>query len=204
MHITDTDLAAVKQEKKIDPVVIPPVKVEQKIAIKMFTTPKLVENPPETERPPEQTELEDTKIGTVNQEGLKDLGITAPPVSDNGKGVVEAPKKQDDRDIVFSKVEIESKYPGGDAAWARFLNKNLHYPDDALNNEIQGAVMVQFIVDQEGNVSDIQVISGPTEGGLREEAIRVIRKSGKWTPAIQNGHQVKSYKSQPVYFKIGE
>jgi len=157
------------------------------------------------EKPPEQTELDDTKIATVNQAGLKDDGIIAPPVSDAGKGVVEAPKKEeDDADKIFTKVEIESSYPGGDGAWARFLNKNLHYPDEALNNNIEGTVMVQFVVDQEGNVSDVQAVGGPTDGGLREEAIRVIKKSGKWTAAVQNGHKVKSYKRQPVGFKTGE
>ncbi|HVU54505.1 MAG TPA: TonB family protein, partial [Puia sp.] len=204
--VTDTDLAQVQQEKKeIPPVVIPPPKAQQ-VAIKQFTPPRLVkEDVPQDEKPPEQTELEDTKIGTVNQEGLKDDGIVAPPASDGGKGIVEAPKREeDDADKIFTKVEIESKYPGGDAAWARFLNKNLHYPDEALNNNIEGNVMVQFVVDQEGNVSDIQVLSGPTEGGLREEAVRVLKKSGKWTPAIQNGHAVKSYKRQPIGFKTGE
>jgi protein TonB len=71
-----------------------------------------------------------------------------------------------------------------------------------LTNEVQGTVMVQFIVDREGNVSDVEVVSGPETGGLREEAIRVIQKSGKWTPAIQNGRKVKSYKRQPVVFKL--
>jgi protein TonB len=63
--------------------------------------------------------------------------------------------------------------------------------------------MVQFIVDKEGNVSDVQAISGPEQGGLREEAIRVIKKSGKWTPALQNGRYVKAYRRQPVTFQVG-
>jgi protein TonB len=207
LYVTDTDLSQLQQEKKEipPPVVIPPPKPQQ-IEIKQFTPPKLVkEDVPQDEKPPEQTELEDTKIGSVNQEGIKDDGIVAPPISDGGKGVVEAPKKEeDDADKIFTKVEIESSYPGGDGAWARFLNKNLHYPDEALNNNIEGTVMVQFVVDQEGNVSDVQVVGGPTEGGLREEAIRVIRKSGKWTAAVQNGRKVKSYKRQPIGFKTGE
>ena len=170
-----------------------------------FTPPKIGKDDqvkPE-EKPPEQEKLEDTKIGAVNQEGIKDEGITAPPVSGAGKGVVVAPKKdEEDYDKTFTKVEIESDFPGGAAAWLRYLNKNLRYPDDAVNNEIQGTVIVQFIVDKEGNVSDVQAISGPDNGGLREEAMRVIKKSGRWTPAIQNGRQVKSYKKQPIVFKL--
>ena len=204
--VEDVQLEDVKEQKKDEPPPPPPPKVEPpKVEMAKFTPPKIVpdkEVKPE-EKPPEQAKLEDTKIGTVNQEGIKDDGLTAPPVSDAGKGVVEAPKKDDeDYDKTFTKVEIESEYPGGPSAWLRYLNKNFRYPDDAVNNEIQGTVVVQFIVDKEGNVSDVQAISGPENGGLREEAVRVIKKSGKWTPAVQNGRQVKSYKKQPIVFKL--
>jgi protein TonB len=204
--VQDVQLEDVQQEKKNEPPPPPPPKVEPpKVEMAKFTPPKIVKDNEvkEEEKPPEQEKLEDTKIGTVNQEGVKDEGITAPPASDAGKGVVEAPKKDDeDYDKTFTKVEIESEYPGGPAAWLRYLNKNFRYPDDAVNNEIQGTVVVQFIVDKEGNVSDVQAISGPDQGGLREEAVRVIKKSGKWTPAVQNGRQVKSYKKQPIVFKL--
>ena len=170
-----------------------------------FTPPKIVkdEEVKEEEKPPEIEKLEEVKIGTQNQEGVKDEGIVAPPVEDAGKGVVEAPKKdEEDYDKTFTKVEIESAYPGGDAAWRRYLLKSLQYPSDAQDNGIQGAVVVQFIVDKEGVVSDVQAISGPEE--LRREAERVIKKSGKWTPAVQNGRQVKSYKKQPIVFQLAE
>lgn len=204
MVVQDVQLEEVKEEKKNEPPPPPPPKVEPpKVEMAKFTPPKIVKDDQvkEEEKPPEQEKLEDTKIGTVNQEGVKDEGITAPPVSDAGKGVVEAPKEED-YDKTFTKVEIESEYPGGPAAWLRYLNKSFRYPDEAVNNEIQGTVVVQFIVDKEGNVSDVQAISGPESGGLREEAARVIKKSGKWTPAVQNGRQVKSYKKQPIVFKL--
>jgi protein TonB len=203
--VEDVQLEDVKQEQKNEPPPPPPPKVEPpKVEMAKFTPPKIVKDNEvkEEEKPPEQEKLEDTKIGTVNQEGTKDEGITAPPVSDAGKGVVEAPKDNEDYDKTFTKVEIESEFPGGAAAWLRYMNKNLRYPDDAVNNEIQGTVVVQFIVDKEGVVSDVQAISGPENGGLREEAVRVIKKSGKWTPAVQNGRQVKSYKKQPIVFKL--
>jgi periplasmic protein TonB len=204
MVVQDVQLEDVKEEKKNEPPPPPPPKIEPpKVEMAKFTPPKIVKDDQvkEEEKPPEQEKLEDTKIGTVNQEGVKDEGITAPPVSDAGKGVVEAPKETEDYDKTFTKVEIESDFPGGPAAWLRFLNKNLRYPDEAINNEIQGTVVVQFIVDKEGMVSDVQAISGPEQGGLREEAMRVIKRSGKWNPAVQNGRQVKSYKKQPIVFK---
>ena len=82
----------------------------------------------------------------------------------------------------------------------RYLGKSLKYPQEAIDNEVQGTIVVQFIVDKEGNVSDVEAVSGAQE--LRDEAIRVIKKSGKWTPAVQNGRQVKSYKKQPIVFKL--
>ena len=203
--VQDVQLQEVKQEEKKEPPPPPPPPKPEppKVEITKFTPPKIVkdEEVKEEEKPPEVEKLEETKIGTINQEGEKDQGIVAPPVSDEGKGVIEAPKKDEtDYDKTFTKVEIESEYPGGASAWQRYLNKNLRYPQDAIDNEIQGTVVVQFIVDKAGVVSEVEAISGPNE--LRDEAVRVIKKSGQWTPAVQNGRQVKSYKKQPIVFRL--
>jgi periplasmic protein TonB len=110
--------------------------------------------------------------------------------------VVEEVREKDDVDsIILSKVEIEAEYPGGASAWQRFLNRNLRYPQEAIDNEISGSVVVQFVVDKEGNVSNVEAVSGPE--ALAAEAVRVIKKSGKWTPAVQGGRQVRSLKKQP-------
>jgi len=204
MIVADVELENIKEEKPEEPPPPPPPKPPDppKVEMTKFTPPKIVkdEEVKEDEKPPEVEKLEDTKISIVNQEGVKDEGIVAPPI-DDGKGVVEAPKKvEEDYDKTFTKVEIESSYPGGQGAWARYLNKSLRYPQEAQDNEIQGTVVVQFIVDKEGNVSEVQAISGPKE--LHEEATRVIKKSGKWQPAVQNGRQVKSYKKQPIQFRL--
>jgi len=203
--VQDVQLEELKQEEKKEVPPPPPPKPPDppKVEMAKFTPPKIVkdEEVKEEEKPPEIEKLEDTKIGTINQEGVKDEGIVAPPVSDEGKGVVEAPKKvEEDWDKTFTKVEIESSYPGGAAAWQRYLIKTLRYPQEAQDNEIQGAIVVQFIVDKAGMVSEVEAISGPKE--LREEAVRVIKKSGQWTPAVQNGRQVKSYKKQPIVFRL--
>lgn len=178
----------------------PPAHIE----MKQFTPPRIVPNDQvtEDEKPPINETLDDVKIGTMNVAGDRDDGIITGPVGDGVKnGLIELPKKdEDDGDHVVLKVEIESDYPGGPTAWQRFLNRNLRYPQEAIDNEIQGAVVVQFIVDKEGNVSDVEAVSGPPE--LRIEAVRVIKKSGKWTPAVQNGRKVKSYKKQPIGFRL--
>lgn len=203
--VQDVQLEELKQEEKKEQPPPPPPKPPDppKVEMAKFTPPKIVkdEEVKEEEKPPEVEKLEETKIGTINQEGVKDEGIVAPPVADEGKGVVEAPKKEEeDWDKTFTKVEIESEYPGGAAAWQRYLIKTLRYPQEAQDNEIQGTVVVQFIVDKAGVVSEVEAISGPKE--LRDEAVRVIKKSGQWTPAVQNGRQVKSYKKQPIVFRL--
>jgi periplasmic protein TonB len=185
------------------PPVKPPAAPEQMKMIKS-TTPVLVTDDKiqESEVPPVDAQ-ENVKIGNATVlNGADGDGPVTGPVGDGiAKGVIEQPQKADeDDDRIRLKVEIESEYPGGAMAWQRFLNKNVRYPNQAVEDGIQGPVVVQFIVDKEGNVSDVVAVSGPDE--LRAEAVRVIKKSGKWTPAIQNGHQVKSYKRQPIVFRL--
>ncbi len=103
-------------------------------------------------------------------------------------------------DTTFTKVEIESSFPGGSAGWVRFLNANLVYPGKAIRKKIQGDVVVQFIVSRDGSLSDIEAISGPEL--LREAAVKVIEMSPKWVPASINGRKVKSYKKQPIMFRL--
>jgi protein TonB len=107
------------------------------------------------------------------------------------------------KEITFTKVEVEAHYPGGDSAWNDFAARNLDYPYDARVNLIQGTVVVQFIVDDHGYLSDIHAISGPTKGGLREEAVRVVKLSGMWEPGKQRGQWVRSIKKVPLMFKLG-
>ena len=106
------------------------------------------------------------------------------------------------RHITFTKVEIEADYPGGQAAWIRFLNKNLHYTDDA--GAFSGYIVAQFTVDTTGDISDIKVVKGASDAALTKEVIRVIGISGKWLPAIQNGHKVRSYKRVPISINLKE
>jgi protein TonB len=97
--------------------------------------------------------------------------------------------------------EKESEYPGGLNGWQRYLIKNLKYPDRAMNGKIQGQVIIQFVVDKAGIVID-PYIAASVEYSLDESALKIIKDSGKWDPAFQNGHNVKSYKAQPINFRL--
>ena len=201
MRIIDTHLAP-PPEKAPPPLPPPPVKPPPpQVQTAKFPPPRIVKDEevkPE-DKPPVNDDLENQKIGLVNQKGIVDENVTAPPDLGTDKGIIELPKKPNP-DSLFLSVQIESEYPGGRPKWELFLNRNLQYPQEASDNEIQGTVVVQFIVDAEGNVSSVEAISGPAE--LRESAVRVIKKSGRWIPAVQNGTHVKSYKRQPILYRI--
>jgi TonB family protein len=100
----------------------------------------------------------------------------------------------------LKKVEVLAQYPGGSGGWNAYLSKNLNYPDEAVNKEIQGDVIVEFIVQEDGTVSDIHAISGPS--ALRKESVKVIAQSGKWIPAKDKGMVVASYVKQPINYRL--
>lgn len=186
------------------PVEIEKPKAQQPVAMQKFVTPVITseEIRPEDEVP-EKDVLDHVQIGPVTTKGDSVDYVVGPPQKGVEDGVIELPKKADEEmDKIEMVVHIEAEYPGGMSAWQRYLNKTFRYPDDAVDNGIAGLVIVQFVVDKEGNVTEVEAISGPAKGGLREEAVRVIKKSGRWTPAIYNGRQVKSYKRQPIVFQL--
>jgi protein TonB len=100
---------------------------------------------------------------------------------------------------VYFNPEIQAEYPLGLMGWYRYLSMNLRYPDKAVRNNIQGKVVVRFIVDSTGFAHDLTAISGPEE--LRAEAIRVIQKA-IWMPALHKGKKVNSWKTQPITYKL--
>jgi protein TonB len=178
--------------------VAPPPPPARRLAARQYTTPVIAEHTEQA--PPAIEELDSSQVGLNNVNGVADNGLPPPPTTGNNAAFI-TPSTTTEPDI-FEKVEIESAYPGGQKAWLRFLLKTFKYPYEAEENEIQGSVLVKFIVDKEGNVSNIQALTG--HEALRAEAIRVISKSGKWTPAIQNGRTVNSYKYQPIIFRLAQ
>ena len=206
--VQDVQLADVKQdEKKPEPPPPPPPKQEPpKVEITKFTPPKIVKDEevkPE-EKPPETEKLEDTKIGTINQEGEK-TDVVAPPV-EQSTGQVEAPKTQEeDYDKEVKTVQIEAKFPGGSSAWSKYLERNLNSNAPVDNGAPPGnyTVIVSFLVDKNGNISEVQALNDPGYG-TSEEAVRVIKKGPAWTPAVQNGRNVIYRQKQSITFQVTE
>ena len=213
VQIKEVQLEEIKQDEEPEPPPPPPPKPPEppKVEMAKFTPPKVVkdEDVKEDEKPPEVEKLEDTKIGNVNQEGAKDEGIVAPPVESS---VIEAPK--DDYDKIFTKVEIDAEFPGGTNGWTRYVTREIERNIDELQDDGRsGTVVVLFIVDNQGAVSEVRALpcgeAGvgnclPPNSKLAEIAVNAIRKGPKWKPAVQNGRNVKAYRRQPVTFQLAE
>ena len=207
--VQDVNLEAMKQEeKKPEPPPPPPPPKQEppKVEITKFTPPKIVkdEEVKEKDEIKEVEKLEDTKIGTVNQEGTKDEGIVAPPV-ESGTGKVQAPKQEEDYDKVFTVVQIPAEFPGGLPAWTKYLERNLNR-DLPVNNGAPPAkytVVVSFIVDKTGAISEVQAENDPGYG-TKEEAVRVIKKGPAWKAAVQNGRNVIYRHKQSITFQVSE
>ncbi len=190
--VQDVSLEDIKQEEKKPepPPPPPPPKIEPpKIEIKQFTPPKIVKDEEVKEPPPKQEELAETKIGTINQEGIKS-DIVAPPVEAAGTGVVEAPKVTEDYDKEFKTVQIQAKFPGGSDAWIKYLQRNLRSDAPTDNGAPAGnyTVIVSFLVDKTGAISEVKAENDPGYG-TATEAVRVIQRGPAWQPAVQNGQK---------------
>jgi protein TonB len=127
--------------------------------------------------------------------------MVAPPV-EKSTGVAEAPKHPDIDEIVVN-VQIQAQFPGGLEGWKRYLERNLNkdLPSENGAPPADYTVIVSFIVDRSGNISDVKAENDPGYG-TKQEAIKVILKSPKWTPAIQNGREVVYRQKQNITFRV--
>ena len=207
--VQDMSLENMKnEEKKPEPPPPPPPPKQEppKVEITKFAPPKIVKD--EEVKPDEEIKevekLEDTKIGTFNQEGAKDEGLVAPPV-EKSTGVVEAPKVEEDYDKVFTVVQIPAEFPGGTSAWSRYLERNLNRDIPVENGAPPGryTVVVAFTVSKTGAISDVAAENDPGYG-TKAEAIRVITKGPSWKPAVQNGRNVIYRHKQAITFVVSE
>ncbi len=191
------------------PVVIPPPPIpktpEVKVKITAFNPPQIVPDDKVTETPPEVKTLDETHIGPKTQDGLNSgIDVVTPPEqTTTGNGKTLTAIKNDDPDGVFIHVEKEAEFPGGTTAWMRYLERNLNssLPSDAGAPTGRYTVVVSFLVDKNGNVSEVVAENNP-QYGTAEEAVRVVKKSHTWTPALQNGHNVAYRVRQSITFEV--
>ena len=110
-------------------------------------------------------------------------------------------KETSDPSRVFDVVEEMPKFPGGDEGMMQFLNSEVKYPEEASKKGKQGRVVVTFIVNEDGSISESKVVKS-VDPELDAEAIRVVNAMPKWTPGKQNGHVVRVKFTIPVTFRL--
>ena len=104
---------------------------------------------------------------------------------------------------LFQRVEIEPQFPGGNAAWIKYLQSNLN-PEVPINNNAKTGsynVVIKFIVSKDGSISNLVPVTH-FGYGMEEEVIRVLKKGPNWMPGVQNGRKVIAYRSQMVTFFV--
>jgi protein TonB len=106
--------------------------------------------------------------------------------------------KKDDKDLVYTKVETEASFPGGDAAWKNYITDYIQGSDIKSNKS--GTCVVRFIVDKDGNINEAEAIT-MQGSAFAKTAINAIKDSPKWIPAQQNGIPVKAWRIQPITVK---
>ena len=196
---TPVELSKIPDEKPIEPP--PPTHVEPPPPVRTvpLASPVIAPDDVVVTPPASQDDLKNALADIKPQDGADYTGEVPPPaVIDGGKGVIE---EQVNKDVVWTgPVEIPTSFNGN---WIRFLEKNLNGNVPVDNGAPAGkyTVLIQFVIDQEGKVSEIQPLTN-LGYGMEQEAIRVLKKADKWNPAVQNGRHVKTYRRQPITFQI--
>ncbi|MET0462400.1 MAG: energy transducer TonB [Chitinophagaceae bacterium] len=180
---------------------IPPATQPEQVRTEQFSTLRIVPEDQVTDPPPAMADLDSAMIGLKKEDGIAvDEGISPAPQGtiDGDKGIIATPEPKDEGPRM--EVQVQAKFIGN---WEKFLLRHLNgnIPVDNGANPGRYQVMVQFVVDVDGSVSDIKPLTN-VGFGMEQEAIRVLKKATKWEPAMQNGRQVKAYRRQPITFQV--
>ena len=190
-----------KAEKKDEPEV-EKIEIERVKSSVAFTVPEIKKDDEvkEEQEIKSQDELQETNtaIGAFNVEGNDETGgevlkakeVIAEP---------EPPKVEETK--VFDVVEEMPQFPGGQAALLEYLAKNIKYPVVAEENGVQGRVIVTFVVERDGSITDVRVVKS-VDPSLDKEAARVVKSMPKWQPGKQNGSAVRVKYTVPVTFRL--
>lgn len=208
MELAKLQQQAKKEEKKKEPVK-PKVEMKKEIPVaretQKFTAPviKKDELVKEENQVKQMDKLDDkVAVGTENKEGVKDrtveavrndIAVAAPPPPPAPKPEVATK--------VFDVVEEMPSFPGGQGALMSYLASNIKYPVVAQENGVQGRVIVSFVVERDGSISDVRVARS-VDPSLDREAQRVVKSMPRWKPGKQNGSAVRVKYTVPVVFRL--
>ena len=192
-----------KEQPKIEAKVEPKKVVEQVRETQKYTAPVIKKDElvnDENQLKQAEDLDKDVAVGAKDQEGVKDRTVEAIR-NDIAVNVPKEEPKQEVAQIVFDVVEQMPMFPGGPAALKEYLAKNVKYPIPAQENGISGRVVISFVVETDGSITQVQVAK-PVDPLLDKEAARVVSSMPKWVPGQQNGQKVRVKYNVPVNFKL--
>ena len=208
MELAKLQQQAKKEEKKkeqVKPKIEPKKEIPVARETQKFTAPVIKKDElVKEENQVKQMDKLDEKVavGTENKAGVKDrtveavrseIAVAAPPPAPAPKPEVATK--------VFDVVEEMPSFPGGNAALMSYLNSNTKYPVVAQENGVQGRVIISFVVERDGSISDVKVARS-VDPSLDREAQRVVKSMPRWTPGKQNGQTVRVKYTVPVVFRL--
>lgn len=201
----DTKIVTMKlQPKKVEAPKLntppPPPPPPQQTQVK-FVKPVVAKAEDVTEEPPKIEEIKDKKLGDSNIKGDPDAELTVGPVGDGPKGNKVVEEVEDTQVYNTAGIEVKPDFPGGMTKFYAFVGNNFRTPEeDGIKS---GKVYVNFVVEKDGSLTDIKVLRD-IGFGTGAEAIRVLKKSPKWSPGVQNGKPVRVLYSLPISVEIAE
>ncbi len=192
--------AEVKQQKKVK--LEQPEKVVERVKSSVKFTAPVIKKDDEVKPEDElktQDELMSTKtaIGALDVKGNDDASGEVLKL----KEAVAQPEPKPEVEKVFDVVEQMPSFPGGPSALMEWLSNNVKYPVVAQENGVQGRVVVSFVVERDGSITDVKVVRG-VDPSLDKEASRVVRAMPRWIPGKQNGSAVRVKYNVPVAFRL--
>lgn len=176
----------------------PPVRATVRFVPPTPTPDELVRE----EKPPAQDELlkTDAEVSTTTQASKGD----GPPTLDDVPQftqIIETPVKPDDGEYLPGGLQKPPAFPGGEHDLLKYLAENIKYPPLARENNIQGMVVLSFVIGKDGKVSDVGIVKD-IGGGCGKEAVRVVQSMPAWIPGEANGYPVKVRFTLPVRFRL--
>ena len=199
----NTEKKEAKVEKKEIIKQEPEKVVEQVKSSVKFTAPiikKDSEVKEEDEIKLDEVQKSDKAVGAFTVEGNDEVGGAVLKAKED-IAAPEPPKHVVEETKIFTVVEQLPMFPGGDGALMGYLRDNIHYPTVAAENGVQGRVVVGFVVERDGSITDVNILRG-VDPSLDREAMRVVKSMPKWTPGKQNGSAVRVKYQVPVSFRL--
>ena len=193
-----------KVEKKQEVIKQEPEKVVEQVKSSVKFTAPVIKKDSEVKEEDEikldEVQKSDKAVGAFTVEGNDEVGGAVLKAKED-IAAPEPPKHVVEETKIFTVVEQMPMYPGGDAALMGYLRDNIKYPTVAAENGVQGRVVVGFVVERDGSITDVNILRG-VDPSLDREAMRVVKSMPRWNPGKQNGSAVRVKYQVPVSFRL--